>query len=347
MREIVLTVPDLLRAAEEGVIAPRDVEALLRWARAAGAPGDQPRRVAVEGSTGLNWVSVAYYGGALLMIGACAWFLGDKWEDLGPAGIFVTSLAYAVLALSMGLWLRDRDFPIAGGLLVTVAVALVPLMTYCIERLLGAWPGSYAGPYTRFAPPFRGAWIVMELTTIAASAIALRYVRFGFLTAPIAVAALFLSMDLAEWLGGSYWHSADGKRMVAIGTGGLMLALGYALDRSLRRRGVTEDYPFWCYLFGLAALWGGLTTFAFESEPNRTVYALANLGLIAIALWLRRATFLVFGAIGIHLYLGYLAYEVFGHSVLFPFALALLGLSLILVTVWSQRRMRLRYTAGP
>lgn len=35
-----------------------------------------------------------------------------------------------------------------------------------------------------------------------------------------------------------------------------------------------------------------------------------------------------------HVYLGHLTYEVFKDSFFFPFALALLGLSLILLTVW-------------
>ena len=52
---------------------------------------------------------------------------------------------------------------------------------------------------------------------------------------------------------------------------------------------------------------------------------------------LGRVTILVFGVVGVHLYLGHLAYEVFHDSMLFPFALALLGLSLILVTVFTQR----------
>jgi hypothetical protein len=39
-------------------------------------------------------------------------------------------------------------------------------------------------------------------------------------------------------------------------------------------------------------------------------------------------------------YFGHLAYEVFRNTFLFPFALALLGLSLILVTVWAQKRFR-------
>jgi len=47
-----------------------------------------------------------------------------------------------------------------------------------------------------------------------------------------------------------------------------------------------------------------------------------------------------FGVLGVHVYLGHLAYEAFKDSVLFPFALALLGLSVILFTVFAQRYLR-------
>jgi hypothetical protein len=42
------------------------------------------------------------------------------------------------------------------------------------------------------------------------------------------------------------------------------------------------------------------------------------------------------------MYLGHLAYEVFKDSFFFPFVLALLGLGLILLTVWMQRRVLAR-----
>jgi predicted MFS family arabinose efflux permease len=50
--------------------------------------------------------------------------------------------------------------------------------------------------------------------------------------------------------------------------------------------------------------------------------------------------FLVFGALGIFAYLGHLAYEVFKDSVLFPFALVLLGLGVIVATVLGQKYFR-------
>ena len=74
-----------------------------------------------------------------------------------------------------------------------------------------------------------------------------------------------------------------------------------------------------------------------DSEIKRLGYLAVNLILIAIAVKLRRTVFLVFGALGVHIYLGHLAYRVFEDSFFFPFAVALLGLSLILVTVLAQR----------
>ena len=51
---------------------------------------------------------------------------------------------------------------------------------------------------------------------------------------------------------------------------------------------------------------------------------------------------IVGGALGIFLYLGHLAYEVFKNSLFFPFVVALLGLGLIVLTVWMQRRILAR-----
>ena len=67
---------------------------------------------------------------------------------------------------------------------------------------------------------------------------------------------------------------------------------------------------------------------------------IVHIGLVSISLWTKRTVFLVFGAIGIHIYLGHLAYEVFKDSFLFPFVIALLGLSLILITVFAQRYVK-------
>ena len=182
----------------------------------------------------------------------------------------------------------------------------------------------------------------MELATVAAALITLRFVRFGFLTAPLAFSLWFFSMDLASWILGRNSLEWNQRAWTSVAVGFVTMFIGYVLDRTPNSKGKprSEDFAFWCYLFGLMAFWGGLTSMDSDSEIGKLGYLLINVGVIGIALYLRRTVFLVFGAIGAHIYLGHLAYEVFKDSFLFPFALALLGLSLILVTVFAQSYLR-------
>ena len=349
-RELLLTPADIRRAAAEGVLQDGDAERLIGWGydqrfNRALLPDPRPGP-APESHKGLNAVTVAYYFGAMLMISACAWFLGDKWEELGSPGVFGTVLGYMFIAVGLGRFLRARGYVVGGGLLVTVAVCLVPLLTYTVEDMLGLWPAERPGEYGEFYPRVHASWIAMELATMAAALVALRFVPFGFLTAPLAYSFWFFSMDVAELVFGQ--TLSRGQRCwTSVLVGALTVLVGYLLERTHRRPDVprTEDFAFWCYLFGLLAFWCGLTFMESGSELGRLVYALVNVGLIALGVRLRRAVFIVFGVLGVHVYLGHLAYEVFKDSVLFPFALALLGLSVILFTVFAQRHMRRRFAA--
>ena len=341
MKEILLKTTDVQRAADEGIISQNDSANLIKWASEQLSADETPPVIppGPEQSKGFNLVTVAYYFGAMLMITACGWFLGDKWDDLGSTGILVTALIYALISLSLGLWLRGKGFVVGGGLLVTVAVCLVPLITYSIEAILGFWPLDDPGAYKEYYPRIHGSWIVMEWATITAALIALRFVRFGFLTAPMAFSFWFFSMDIAEIILGARFENWNSRSWVSVIVGIVIILIGYGLSRTMHKEGEprSEDFAFWCYLFGLMAFWGGLTSMDSDSELGKAIYALINIGLIGIALKLKRAVFLVFGAVGVHVYFGHLAYTVFKDSFLFPFALALLGLSLIVVTVFAQR----------
>jgi hypothetical protein len=345
--EFSLSLEDLDRAVSQGIVTKDDAERLVQWRynqRFEPTPNfvaDIPR----EAQKGFNLVTVAYYFGAMLMISACAWFVGDKWEALGSGGILVTVLVYAVIAASIGWWLYTKDYFVGGGLLVTVAVCLTPLIVYCIEDLSGWWPAGDPGSYENYYPWINGSWIVMELATILVAAIALRFVPFGFLTAPLAFSFWFLSMDVAALILGETSLNSETRLWISVAVGLVTIVIGYLLERSASRRGdMSQDYAFWCYLFGTLAFWCGLTFMDGDSELKRAGYALINLGLVAVSLKLRRTVFLVFGALGIHIYIGHLAYRVFEGSFLFPFVLAFLGLSLILVTVVMQRLVLARRT---
>ncbi|HXC72456.1 MAG TPA: hypothetical protein VN644_20885 [Pyrinomonadaceae bacterium] len=345
--ELSLSSSDIYLAAEQGVLLQSDAERLVRWGfeqRFKRSGLAEPKAPAVERRKGFNLVTVAYYFGAMLMISACAWFLGDKWNSLGSPGILVTVLLYMMVAAGTGWWLRNKGYIVGGSLLITVAICLVPLLTYTIEDMLGLWPAAHPGAYKNYYPWINGSWIVMELATIAAAAFVLRYVRFAFLTAPIAFSFWFLSMDLAALISRNPDLSLNTRQWISVIVGLIILLVGYGLERFLHKPGEprSEDFAFWCYLFGMLAFWGGLTSMNSESEIMRILYALLNVGFMWLGVKLRRATFLVFGALGVFMYLGHLAYEVFKDSFFFPFVLALLGLVLILLTVWMQRRVLAR-----
>jgi hypothetical protein len=346
--EVLLSTADLNRAAAEGVISQSEADALTHWAYdqrfKRTLPADAPQPPAAEQHKGFNVVTVLYYFGAMLMISACAWFLGDKWDALGASGILITTIVYMMIAASLGVWLRRRDFLVGGGLLITVAVSLVPLLVYSIERMTGFWPAEDPGAYQDFYPLIHGSWIVMELATIAAAALALRFIKFSFLTAPMAFCFWFLSMDVAALILRQNTLQTEPAKWISVIVGALIILIGFGLDRLMRKRNAPrgEDFAFWCYLFGLMAFWGGLTAMDSGSELRRFVYLLINLGLVAVAIRLRRAVFMVFGAFGVFAYLGHLAWEVFQDSVFFPFVLALLGLVLILGTVGGQYYLRKR-----
>ncbi len=314
---------DLDWAAREGLIDRQTADRLSQ--AFANRRTDRPRFDAQH---------VAYYAGALLVIGAMGWFMGVAWEDLGGAGIFFISVIYMLGFAAVGwrFWNRPAG-RVMGGLLVTIAVAITPLATYGLQRWTGFWHGDDPGQYTEFHHWIRSGWLAMELTTIAAGLIALRFVRFPFVTAPVAFALWYMGMDLTPIIASSEDFDWELRKQVSLWFGLAMIAATYAVDRRTR-----EDFGFWGYLFGLIAFWGGLTLMDSDSELAKFGYCLINLGLIFASLFLRRRAFLVFGALGVFGYLMHLAVEIFEDSVLFPFALTGLGIAVIWLGAVIRRR---------
>ena len=180
----------------------------------------------------------------------------------------------------------------------------------------------------------RGGWIILELATIGVGTAAIVHRPFPFLTAPIAFALWFMSMDLTPLVFGESAYDWESRKWVSMWFGLAMLLAAYWVD--LRNR-VRQDFAFWGYLFGVLAFWGGLSLMDGDSELSKFVYCLINLALIVLSMLLRQRSFIVFGALGVLGYLGYLSYRVFEDSLLFPVALTFLGVLIIYVGVVYQR----------
>jgi len=277
---------------------------------------------------------VAYYAGAVVVLSAMGWFMTEAWDSLDGIGLASIAAAYGTAFWLAGetLWHKGQTTP--GGLLFTIAVWMVPLTIYGIERSSGWWPQGNPGSYHDYYVLVRGSWVLMEVGTIAAGALAVWRRPFAFLTFPIAFALWFMSMDLTPLVFGKNEYSWDERKWLSVLFGLAILLASYLAD--LRSR-VRQDFAFWGYLFGLLAFWGGLTVMEGGSETTKAIYALINVGLIVVSVLLRQRAFIVFGALGILGYLGHLSYSVFRDSLLFPVVLTMGGILLIYLGVLYQR----------
>ena len=318
-----ITRDDLRWAVQEGCLQAGQDEALWRTL-------EQRAQHRVR----FDAAHVSYYIGAIIVIAAMGWFITAAWDALPGIALAAVAVIYAAIFSVAGCRLWDRlGMRVPGGLLLTIAVSMTPLALYGVLRQLDLWPQGNPGSYRDLHVWVKGSWITLELGTIAAGLIALRFRRFAFLTAPIAVALWYLSMDLAPLLLGENEVMAQDRRWISLWFGLAMLAAAYAVDL----RGRDEDVAFWIYLFGLLAFWGGLSLMSSHSELGKLLYFAINAGLIFAALFLRRAMFVVFGGLGCMAYIGHLAYRVFEDSLLFPLALTAIGVSLITLGVIYQR----------
>jgi len=83
--------------------------------------------------------------------------------------------------------------------------------------------------------------------------------------------------------------------------------------------------------------WCSLSLRDSSNELGKFLYALLNIGLVLFGAAIGRRVFTVFGALGVAGYLGYLSHRVFQNSLMFPFALTLLGLGVVWLGVKWQR----------
>ena len=288
--------------------------------------------IATESEPRFEAAHVGYYFGALLVIGAMGWFMTTGWDAFSGWELFAISAAYAAafLAVAWRLWPKPM-FRIPAGLLATMAVCMVPLAVYGIERQFDFWPGTDPISYARFHPYIDASWVLMEAATVAASVIALRFFPFPFLTAPAAYALWYMSMDATELVFKAHWNWQQRCR-VSIIFGLAMLIVSYLLDRRTKL-----DFSFWGYLFGLLTFTGGLSLLDSGNELAKFGYFVIHLAMIVFALVIQRKVFLVFGGLGVFCYLGNEAYHYFRDSVAFPFVLSLLGIALIVAAMQFKK----------
>jgi hypothetical protein len=289
-----------------------------------------------------SFVHVLYYLGGMIAIGAMSLFMTLGWNALGGWGGCITAILYGVLALLLSHWfLEQKKLYIPAGIMATLAVVMVPLAIFAAQMALGFWGDNK--PYRDYHVFIDWRWIMMEFGTLAIGAILIWRYRFPFMLMPIAVTLWYMSMDLVPFLfGPGYVHDWEIRKFVSVYFGLLMTLLAFWVD--LRSR-ASPDYAFWLYLFGVMTFWCGLSLMNSNSELSKLAYCGINVLMILIGAILGRRVFAVFGGLGVACYLGHLSQQVFRDSLLFPFALSLIGLAIIWLGVLWQRR-EAQWSAG-
>lgn len=315
---------DLRAAAGAGLIEPGKLAALIAFLSARSGP------TAEDGATKPRFdaVHVLWYAGALLVIGAMGLFSTLAYSQMGGWALAATAFGYAAMFLAGGHWFWHRKaMRTLGGLLVTIAVSMAPLAVYGVQDALDLWGRGDPGAYRDFHVWIRASWLPMELAAIAAGLAAFWAYRFPFILAVVAVALWFLSMDLAAWLmeGRTRHFDFDLYRVVSLWFGGALLLATWLADM-VRGRG---DLTFWLHLSGLLAFWGALAASFAMDAMAWPLYAAANIFLLAVAALFGRRSYAVFGTLGLYHLLGDLSARVFADSLLFPFALSLIGMAII------------------
>jgi hypothetical protein len=259
-------------------------------------------------------------------------FMGLCWSTLGEGAVLMISLGYAALFTVVGrsLW-RSEDTRIPGGLLVTMAVCMVPLATWAFQSVTGFWPTGDPGAYGGLYRYVKSEWLVIEVATMAATLLALRFVRFPFLVAPMAFAGWYMSMDLAPLLLGPLsWRD---RSYVSLAFGLLMILVSRLADHRSE-----EDYSYWGYFFGVLAFWGGLSTCGSGTTFGKLIYAAINMGMMCLGARWGRGVFMVFGFLGFHGWLGWELHRLLADVPGYPLLVALAGVGVYRFGRWVHAR---------
>jgi hypothetical protein len=207
------------------------------------------------------------------------------------AWILLSAIAFAAVYAALAVALRASRWWVPAGLFATVVVSLVPAARVGFERLIGVWPGHATAEDPTVS--FRGAVFALGVATIVAGLVVYALVRFEFVFALVALAALVTAQLFLPALTGN--PSSDDRSTTAIVSGGVLVLIGLLLDSRRQRRGA-----FCWHVFGLGGVAIGLVYFAGSEGSDGAWAAMLVTGAIVLLLAapLGRATWAVYGVAG-------------------------------------------------
>lgn len=321
-------------AVDRGVLTPAQYRALLAAAGHPDAPAP-PRELDRLATSGTTAIGLAYRLGTALVLLAAGWLLSDRWEALGPPGVLGVAGGYLAVAVIASKVLGDRGSYRAAAWLATIAVALVPLVTWAALRVVGWFPERLGAADSR-SDLVR--ILVLEAATLAASLVARRAHETVAHTILTAASLTLFVLTLVQY---ALLESRPDALLTsaAMVWAGVLVLIGYAADRAAAARGEPSPHPdvwylmaAWLFAIGLAVRWQWL------GPMHHPLTVAIGVALLWAAVQLGRVALARVGLGWLVLYALWLVADVFRGLVGAPAALAGVGLLVLLVAVSVQRR---------
>ena len=271
---------------------------------------------------------IAVYLGVLLMVAAIGSLLVLYWDTLDPLGVLIVGTASLAAFLVASELLARRRYGQPAGVLETVAVGFVPVITYAIEKAAGFWPASTDLNYI-----FNAVTVMVAAGVVVAIALVVARPT-PLLLVPLAAGIALLGADLSESVFGNDLSRRE-RFVLVLPVGIAWIAAGLWLDVSRRR-----NYATWAHWAGL--LIGGVSLMILVPKTLPGFAVVGVLGAIAMffSAFVRHWSFTIVGAVGVLLAVSGVM-GMLGKAA--PIAAAILGLALVAVGLrWSHWRDALR-----
>jgi len=142
-----------------------------------------------------NRKTLTYYGIGCLLLVFCV-VLANWAVSLWGLNFLLDLSMYSLLfVIGLANWLDHHDHPIAAGILVTIAMALMPVAIYSLENVLGFWNNSVLIMHS-MDYSFDMRTLVMAAGSMILGLILLWRFSYSYLVLPVLIATLAVCLDV-------------------------------------------------------------------------------------------------------------------------------------------------------
>jgi hypothetical protein len=261
----------------------------------------------------VSWSSASFltYLGGFTILGAVGSLLETQAGDSSSGGLVGWALLIFLAVTVLALLARTSGHRVTAGLLGLSWVAASVVLVGALLDWFGWLDTSVDSPFEGF----RFSFLVLELSLVLASALALLVFRFPLLVFFLAAGSWFFLTDLLS-------SGGDWSVTLTMLIGVVLLAIALMVDQ-----GETRPYAFWLHVVAGLTIGGGLLWFFHGGDWDWVLIAAAGLLYAALGDRLARSSWVVLGAWGILQTAGHFAEKWSPETVgffafyLFPFTL--------------------------